>query len=199
MPIATRGMLQAAGSNWLLLPFLQMHWSSLQTRGCRFSTKIYRREKDEWEVSSSRADLSSLHLLFRSNFRIDQSFKPRPALSSPAKFSLSTAPLAAGFSASDTSICLTFRLVFRSFSLFWTYQFTPITNYLFDQVFHSFVSFTSIDLYIPVRQMFFEANPKFLWRSSIELSPVCSEDEANQDCRKDLFVFVRKLRLLFCR
>ena len=199
MPVATRSLLQAAGNNGLLLPSLQMHWSSRQTRGCRFCTKIYRRGKDEWEVSLSRADLSSLHLLFRSNFRIDQSFKPRPAFSSPAKFSLSTAPLGEGFSASATSISLTSRLVFRSFSLFLTYQFTPITNYLFDQVFHSFVSFTSTDLYIPVRQMFFEANPKFLGRSSIKLFPVCSEDQAKQDFGKGLFVFFLKLRLLFCR
>ena len=111
MPVATRSMLQAAGNNGLLLPCLQMHSSSRQTSGCRFCTKIERRGKDEWEVSLSRADLRSLHLLFRSNFRIDQSFKPRRAFSSPAKFSLSTAPLAAGFSASATSISLTSRLV----------------------------------------------------------------------------------------
>ena len=184
MPVSTRSLLQAAGDNGLLLPCLQIHSSSRQTRGCRFSTKIYRRLEVEWEVSLSRTDLRSIHLLFRSNFRTDQSFKPRQAFSSLAKFSLSTVPLAAGFSASATSISLTSRLAFRSFSLFWTYQFSPITNYLIDHASFPEFCFLYIDRFVFFsRTMFFEANSNFLRRSSIELFPVCSEDHPKHDFR----------------
>ena len=111
--VAPRGLLQVAGNNGLLLPCLQIHSSSCQTRGFRFRSKINRRWEVEWEISLSRVDLRNRHLLFRSDLRIDQSFKPRPAFPSPAKFSLSTALFAAGFSAPAISPfppCLSFFL-----------------------------------------------------------------------------------------